>query len=48
MKLFKNMLWMASGVGVGYMAKTYSKDIMKLMKKGKREMNKQIKNMESN
>lgn len=48
MKLVKNMLWMAGGVGVGYMAKTYSKDIMQLMKKGKKEMNKQIRNMESN
>lgn len=48
MKLLKNMLWMAGGASIGYMASAYSKDIKKLMKKGKREMNKQIKNMESN
>lgn len=48
MKLLKNMLWMASGVGVGYMASMYSKDIKNMMKIKKRQINKQIKNMDSN
>ena len=48
MKMLKNMLWMAGGLGVGIAASMYSKDIKKLMKKGKRELNKTMKNMESN
>ena len=48
MKMIKNMLWMISGVGVGIMANKYSKDVMKYMKKGKREASKAIKNMTNN
>lgn len=40
MKYVSNMLWMASGVGVGMLASKYSKDIKKAMKKGKKEINK--------
>ncbi len=40
MKKLSNMLWMASGVGVGMLASKYSKDIKKAMKKGKKEINK--------
>ena len=45
MRLFKNMMWMASGVGVGFLASRYSKDIGKIMKKGKKEINKSMNNM---
>ena len=48
MKMFKNLLWMVSGVGVGLAASMYSKDIKRLFKKGKKEMSKTIKNIESN
>ena len=45
MRMFKNMMWMFSGVGVGFLASKYSKDISKLMKKGKKEIDKTINNM---
>ena len=44
MKIFKNMMWMLSGVGAGLAASYYSKDIKKIMKKGKKEMTKAVKN----
>ena len=37
MKMMKNMLWMASGVGVGVTLAKYSKDIKKMMKKYKND-----------
>lgn len=40
MKLLKNMMWMAGGVGVGYLVSTNSKSMKKLFKKGKKEVNK--------
>ena len=46
--MMKNLLWMAGGVGVGMAASMYSKDIKRLMKKGKKELNKTLKNTESN
>ena len=46
--MLKNMMWMISGVGVGYMAKTYSKDIKKYFNKGKKEINKMTKSSSSN
>ncbi len=44
MKMFKNMMWMAAGMGAGFAASYYSKDIKSFMKKGKREMTKAVKN----
>ncbi len=38
MKMIKNMMWMMGGVGVGIMCSKYSKDIMKFMKKSKKEV----------
>jgi len=40
MKYLKNMLWMASGVGVGMMLQSKSKEIKKAMKKGTKEVTK--------
>ena len=48
MRMVKNMLWMVSGVGVGIMANKYSKDVIRYMKKGKREASRAMKNMTSN
>jgi len=52
MKMVKNMLWMAGGVGVGMMASKYSKDIKKMMKKSTKEVTKMAnqiqKDMKSN
>ncbi len=36
MKYVGNMLWMAGGIGVGMMLQSKSKDIKKMMKKGKK------------
>lgn len=40
MRHINNMLWMAGGIGVGMMLQSKSKDIKKVMKKGKKEINK--------
>lgn len=40
MKYLNNMLWMLGGVGVGMMVQSKSKDIKKMMKKGKKEVEK--------
>ncbi len=48
MKMMKNMLWMASGIGVGMITYKYSKDIKKMMKKGKKEVSKVMNNQMKN
>lgn len=40
MKYLNNMLWTLGGVGVGMMLQSRSKDIKKMMKKGKKEVEK--------
>ncbi len=40
MRAVKNMMWMVSGLGVGFLASKYSKDIKNIMKKTKKEINK--------
>ncbi len=38
MNMFKNMLWMAGGVGVGVLATKYSKSMKKMVKKCKNDV----------
>lgn len=47
MKYLNNMLWMLGGVGVGMVMQSKSKDIKKVMKKGKKEVSKMANNMQS-
>ena len=47
MKYVGNMLWMAGGIGVGMMLQSKSKDIKKMMKKGKKEVEKMANQMNS-
>ena len=48
MRMFKNIMWMLSGVGVGMVATTYSKDVQKFIKKSGKEMTKMTKNNQNN
>lgn len=48
MRMFKNIMWMVSGVGVGMVASTYSKDIQKFIKKNTPMMSKKMKNNQNN
>lgn len=47
MKHLNNLLWMAGGVGVGMMLQSKSKDIKKVMKKGKKEVSKMANNVQN-
>lgn len=48
MRMWKNIMWMISGVGVGMVASTYSKDVQKFIKKNAKQMNKMTKSNGSN
>jgi mRNA-degrading endonuclease YafQ of YafQ-DinJ toxin-antitoxin module len=41
------MIYLAGGVGLGMMASKYSKDIKKMMKKGKKEVSKMANNVQN-